>query len=121
MPRSRGFIPAILGFALVVLDACTTPGVTHVAALGLTAAEPTALPTAFANGMFIGEHGSWNRTPPVGYKVVDGDGMTVLAHPFSKLRAYKWPAETRTPPHARLHCRQVCARVIRAANAAREL
>lgn len=42
----------------------------HVAALGLTAAESTALPMPFANGMFIGEHGSWNRTPPVGYKVV---------------------------------------------------
>ena len=29
----------------------------------------TALPAPFANGMFIGEHGSWNRKPPVGYKV----------------------------------------------------
>jgi len=42
----------------------------HVAALGLVAAERTALPAPFANGMFIGEHGSWNRKPPVGYKVV---------------------------------------------------
>jgi glucose/arabinose dehydrogenase len=42
----------------------------HVAALGLVAAEKTALPAPFANGMFIGEHGSWNRKPPVGYKVV---------------------------------------------------
>mgnify|MGYP000032355159 FL=1 len=24
----------------------------------------------FSNGMFIGEHGSWNRRPPSGYKVV---------------------------------------------------
>jgi glucose/arabinose dehydrogenase len=37
----------------------------HVAALGLVAAERTALPAPFANGMFIGEHGSWNRKPPV--------------------------------------------------------
>jgi glucose/arabinose dehydrogenase len=42
----------------------------HVAALGLAAAGRTALPAPFANGMFIGEHGSWNRKPPVGYKVV---------------------------------------------------
>ncbi len=42
----------------------------HVAALGLAAAEATALPAPFANGMFIGEHGSWNRKPPSGYKVV---------------------------------------------------
>ena len=42
----------------------------HVAALGLVAAAQTALPAPFANGMFIGEHGSWNRKPPVGYKVV---------------------------------------------------
>lgn len=42
----------------------------HVAALGLAAAESTALPMPFSNGMFIGEHGSWNRKPPVGYKVV---------------------------------------------------
>jgi glucose/arabinose dehydrogenase len=42
----------------------------HVAPLGLVAATQTALPAPFANGMFIGEHGSWNRKPPVGYKVV---------------------------------------------------
>jgi glucose/arabinose dehydrogenase len=42
----------------------------HVAALGLTAAEGTGLPPPFSNGMFIGEHGSWNRTPPVGYRVI---------------------------------------------------
>jgi glucose/arabinose dehydrogenase len=42
----------------------------HVAALGLVAAERTALPAPFANGMFIGLHGSWNRKPPVGYKVI---------------------------------------------------
>jgi glucose/arabinose dehydrogenase len=42
----------------------------HVAALGLTIAENTALPAPFSNGAFIGEHGSWNRKPPAGYKVV---------------------------------------------------
>lgn len=42
----------------------------HVAALGLAEAGKTNLPAPFSEGMFIGEHGSWNRKPPVGYKVV---------------------------------------------------
>jgi glucose/arabinose dehydrogenase len=44
----------------------------HVAPLGLVYAgrDATALPPALTNGMFIGEHGSWNRDPPAGYKVV---------------------------------------------------
>ncbi len=41
----------------------------HVAALGLASADGAALP-AFREGMFIGLHGSWNRKPPAGYKVV---------------------------------------------------
>jgi len=42
----------------------------HVAALGLVYAGKTALPQRLDNGMFIGEHGSWNRETPSGYKVV---------------------------------------------------
>ncbi|WP_245449752.1 PQQ-dependent sugar dehydrogenase [Rhizobium leguminosarum] len=42
----------------------------HVAALGLTFSMNSALPTAYANGAFIGEHGSWNRDSFNGYKVV---------------------------------------------------
>lgn len=42
----------------------------HVAALGLAMGEKTALPAPFSNGMFIGLHGSWNRKPPAGYKVI---------------------------------------------------
>lgn len=42
----------------------------HVAALGLTFATGAKLGDRFANGAFIGEHGSWNRKPPSGYKVV---------------------------------------------------
>ncbi|HXC59158.1 MAG TPA: sorbosone dehydrogenase family protein [Steroidobacteraceae bacterium] len=42
----------------------------HVAALGLTAAGNANLPSQYRNGMFVGEHGSWNRKPAVGYKVV---------------------------------------------------
>ncbi len=48
----------------------------HVAALGVAFSVP-AMGAAFADGVFVGEHGSWNRSPPVGYKVVFvpfGDG-----------------------------------------------
>ncbi|HEY0858783.1 MAG TPA: sorbosone dehydrogenase family protein [Albitalea sp.] len=43
---------------------------THVAPLGLASADGAALPAAFRNGMFVGLHGSWNRKPKAGYKVV---------------------------------------------------
>jgi len=42
----------------------------HVAPLGLAFAAGSRLGPAFASGAFIGEHGSWNRNPPSGYKVV---------------------------------------------------
>src|SRR3954465_11245774 len=42
----------------------------HVAALGLAFASGTLLPARFRSGAFVGEHGSWNRDPLAGYKVV---------------------------------------------------
>lgn len=42
----------------------------HVAALGLTFAPPDTLAAPYRDGAFIGLHGSWNRSKPVGYKVV---------------------------------------------------
>lgn len=47
----------------------------HVAPLGMTFAQSSEgntakLPQAFSNGAFVGEHGSWNRKPRSGYKVV---------------------------------------------------
>ena len=42
----------------------------HVAPLGLTFAEGARLGPGFASGAFIGLHGSWNRRPLSGYKVV---------------------------------------------------
>lgn len=42
----------------------------HVAALGLAFANDAKLGPKFANGAFVGEHGSWNRVPVSGYKVV---------------------------------------------------
>jgi len=42
----------------------------HTASLGLVAATGTSLPARFASGMFVGQHGSWNRQPLSGYKVI---------------------------------------------------
>jgi glucose/arabinose dehydrogenase len=42
----------------------------HTASLGLTWSGATALPTRFQNGMFVGQHGSWNRKPRSGYRVI---------------------------------------------------
>ncbi|MCW2311629.1 PQQ-dependent sugar dehydrogenase [Rhodoferax antarcticus] len=42
----------------------------HTASLGLADASGNTLGQAFASGMFIGQHGSWNRRPHSGYKVI---------------------------------------------------
>lgn len=42
----------------------------HTASLGLTFAEGQKLGAQYADGAFIGQHGSWNRSPPSGYKVI---------------------------------------------------
>ena len=41
----------------------------HTASLGLSFAEGSKLP-GFTQGAFIGQHGSWNRKPHSGYKVI---------------------------------------------------
>ncbi len=53
--------------AAIVPDYALGP---HTASLGLAASVGTTLPARFANGMFIGQHGSWNRRPHSGYKVI---------------------------------------------------
>ncbi|NUO63521.1 MAG: sorbosone dehydrogenase family protein [Gemmatimonadaceae bacterium] len=41
----------------------------HTASLGLAwSGDASALP--FGSGMFVGQHGSWNRNPPSGYRVI---------------------------------------------------
>ena len=42
----------------------------HTASLGLAASRNARLPAQFAHGMFVGQHGSWNRKPLSGYKVI---------------------------------------------------
>jgi glucose/arabinose dehydrogenase len=42
----------------------------HTASLGLTFSREGNLPREFHNGAFVGQHGSWNRNPPAGYRVI---------------------------------------------------
>jgi len=42
----------------------------HTASLGLAYAKGTTLPSRYDGGMFVGQHGSWNRKPPSGYRVI---------------------------------------------------
>ena len=59
----------------------------HTACLGLAFSDGKALAPRFGRGMFVGQHGSWNRNPRSGYKVVfvpfvagkaSGDAVDVL-------------------------------------------
>ena len=42
----------------------------HTASLGLTFSDKANLGAAYAHGIFIGQHGSWNRNPRAGYRVI---------------------------------------------------
>jgi glucose/arabinose dehydrogenase len=42
----------------------------HVAALGMRFYTGTMFPEAYRHQVFIAEHGSWNRTAPIGYRVM---------------------------------------------------
>jgi glucose/arabinose dehydrogenase len=52
----------------------------HVAPLGLEFYTGTNFPTTYTNRLFVAEHGSWNRTNKIGYRVMmatlDGDSVT---------------------------------------------
>jgi len=42
----------------------------HTASLGLAWSDGRGLPPQYSSGVFIGQHGSWNRRPPSGYRVI---------------------------------------------------
>lgn len=59
----------------------------HTGSLGLASSVGNTLPGRFASGMFVGQHGSWNRRPFSGYRVIfvpftngmpSGDAVEVL-------------------------------------------
>lgn len=58
----------------------------HVASLGMRFYTGRFFPADYQNGIFIAEHGSWNRTKPVGYRVVYvkmQNGKATEATPFA--------------------------------------
>ncbi len=65
-PRLKGVGKALAATALVP----DVPLGSHTASLGLTFYNKNAFPKKYKNGMFIGQHGSWNRSILSGYKVV---------------------------------------------------
>lgn len=58
----------------------------HVAPLGVDFYTGTQFPADYVNDAFVAQHGSWNRSSPVGYRVMrirfDADGRVIDAVPF---------------------------------------
>lgn len=75
--------PSLVASALVP-DFALGP---HTASLGLAYSSNNALPAAYQTGMFIGQHGSWNRQPFSGYQVifVPFNGSTPVGPPMAVL------------------------------------
>jgi len=65
-PRAQPQRPDLVAKAIVP-DYALGP---HTASLGLTFYDSALLPARYRGGAFIGQHGSWNRKPPSGYKVI---------------------------------------------------
>ena len=62
----------------------------HTASLGLAFYDADLLPPRFGGGAFVGQHGSWNRKPHSGYKVifVRFDGATPGGMPEDVLTGF---------------------------------
>jgi glucose/arabinose dehydrogenase len=60
----------------------------HVASLGMRFYTGTQFPDAYRNQIFIAEHGSWNRSRKIGYRVtlvtLDAAGKAVSYRPFAE-------------------------------------
>ena len=60
----------------------------HVASLGMRFYTGNSFPADYKNAIFIAEHGSWNRTVPIGYRVVvakmDSSGNLSDPIPFAE-------------------------------------
>jgi glucose/arabinose dehydrogenase len=63
---------------------------THTASLGLVFAKGARLGDEFSSGVFIGQHGSWNRKPVNGYDVifVKFDGGKPIGQPTDVLTGF---------------------------------
>ena len=60
----------------------------HVAPLGVTFYDGNMFPEEYVNQVFIAEHGSWNRSKKIGYRVslvrLDKTGQAVSYEPFAE-------------------------------------
>jgi glucose/arabinose dehydrogenase len=60
----------------------------HVEALGMRFYTGSMFPAEYKNQIFIAEHGSWNRTTPIGYRValvkLSSKGKPVSYQPFAE-------------------------------------
>jgi glucose/arabinose dehydrogenase len=65
-PRVKPQRPDLVARAIVPDYALSS----HVAPLGLVFYQGTGLPARYNGGLFVGEHGSWDRNPLNGYKIV---------------------------------------------------
>jgi len=65
-PRAQPQRPDLVAKAIVP-DYALGP---HTASLGLAFYDGTLLPESYRGGAFVGQHGSWNRNPLSGYKVI---------------------------------------------------
>ncbi|EGY01777.1 putative glucose/sorbosone dehydrogenase [Nitrospirillum viridazoti Y2] len=65
-PRVKPQRPDLVARAIVPDYALST----HVAPLGMVFYTGSTLPSSYQGGAFVGEHGSWNRKIPNGYKVI---------------------------------------------------
>jgi glucose/arabinose dehydrogenase len=83
----------------------------HVAALGMRFYTGTQFPPEYRGQVFIAEHGSWNRSTKVGYRVtlvrLDADRKPVAYEPFAQgwlegQRAFGRPADVAVAPDGSL-------------------
>ncbi|WP_178987848.1 PQQ-dependent sugar dehydrogenase [Winogradskyella schleiferi] len=65
-PRLKGEAPELVA-KTIVPDVSVGP---HTASLGLTFYDDGNFPEKYKNGIFVGQHGSWNRSVLSGYRVV---------------------------------------------------
>ncbi len=65
-PRARPQRPDLAAKAIMP-DYALGP---HTASLGLAFYDAALFPERYRGGAFVGQHGSWNRRPPSGYKVI---------------------------------------------------
>jgi glucose/arabinose dehydrogenase len=85
----------------------------HVAALGMRFYTGAMFPPDYRDSIFIAEHGSWNRTIPLGYRVVrvklDPDGQKVVSQ---EVFASGWLPERPAPTDARRPSAQAWGRPV---------